>query len=548
MTSQRRKSGAAIGGAAVLIGLTAVAFTLDGSPTPRPWYLFAGVAAAFTLLAVGVAVWDDGSALTLGAGAYVTLLGGFFLRASPFVRVVSSGYDYGRWLGYAERFVETGALRIESDMYSASPLYILDVVVGNWIVGGPMYSARFFTVAIASALPLFVGVLAYRVTNRPLVGYLAVVLGTAAPLFFRTSVLLESESLALCWFVLGTYLFVRCFEIADRRYQALFLVVAGTAVIVHFFYGVVLLATVAGTLAVWHVLAGSEGVRLPRAVHSFRLDLSVGAVSVVTTGWILWSTYAHTAVLTFQSGTTIRGLSNPLALFIPSSGSTGASIGAVASDTAASTGAAGGPSAASLTVQLYPVLLVLALACAGAAYAYRELPRSHVGLIVVGVVGVLSVVATVVGLDYDLGFRMYYFAIIFALPFAAVGLGVALRADHAKIGGRQPVVVAAAVVLVFSYALIAPVTPIGNNVDPKLGGNSWKMTTTERDQLTQLGVRFDDDVYVDNRLPQTHEYFLPGGPPPEEDIDRPLYITSSDCGNASRISDTSSYSVCLPSS
>lgn len=546
MALQGRRSKPVVAAAAVLLGLTAVAFTLDGSPTPRPWYLFVATAAVFTLLAVGIAA--ERSRSTLLAGAYVAVLCGFFLRASPFVRVVSSGLDYGRWLSYAERFLETGSLGT-GDMYAASPLYVLDVVVGNWVVGGPMYAARFYTVTVSALLPLLVGLLAHRLTGRAEAGYLSVILSASGALFFRTSALLESESLALCWFVLGVYLFVRALETPDRRYLGAFLFVAATMVMVHFFYGVVLCATVAGTLVLWYLVHRTDLVRLPRIPHGFRLNLAVAAVGVATTSWILWSVYAHTAVATLESATTVQSSASPFAFLIPSSGVTGESIGAV-EGAAASGGDAGGESslASSLLVRLYPVVILSAVAAVGALFAYRDSVRGHVALVVAAVVGAMTVVATFVGLDYDLGFRMYYFGVVFAIVFASLALAVGLRSERWR--DARPVVVAAMVVFVFSYALVSPVTPIGNNIDPKLGGSSWTLTDTEHEQLRQLQLRFERGGPIESALSQTHDYFLPdvessGSPATDAD---PLYIADVGCesGNASQVSDTGAYSICQP--
>lgn len=188
---------------------------------------------------------------------------------------------------------------------------------------------------------------------------------------------------------------------------------------------------------------------------------------------------------------------------------------------------------------------MLSVVSVGAVFAYRKWPRSHIGLVLAAIVSGMGVIATLAGLDYDLGFRMYYFVTIFAVLFASVALAVGLRSE--RWGRWRPLVVGAVVVVFFSYALISPATPIGNNIDPKLGGNSWKMTETEHDQLRQLEGRFRE-TSVENRLSQTHECFLPGGTSSanRSGTDRSLYIGTADCGAAARVSDTGGYSVCLP--
>jgi hypothetical protein len=503
---------------AIIVGLTATAFVALDAPYPRPWFVFAGCGLALTILVLGVGQCARRGLLACG---YVALLAGLLLRFSAFSRVRYSGFDHGRWLRYVQRFLDAGGV-VGSDMYSSSPLYIMHLIVGHGIVGGEIHAGRFYTILTAGLLPPTIGVLAYRLTDDVEIGYVAGVLGMAGPLFLRTSTLVESEALAVTWFTLAIYLFVRSIRTRSRRFYALFLLVCGTAVVLHFFYGVIVFLTLLVSYA-GLALARRLGVRLGLTDAPVHLWFGIFAVGVTTVSWILWSTYAHAGAVTLASATSISVTGDLVSLFLPTTGAAGAGTGV----------AGGGPVTTAIT--LLPLVGLGLLSLLGFVYLVGEWFWNDFGAIGVISVGVLAVGFAIATPDYNLSFRTYYFVSVFLLVLAGVAI---VRQSWTPTGGYRSVLTVGVVVLVSVYVPLAPVSPIANNTDPRFGGNPWAVTETADEQLTLLDDRLAGSNSIHNQLEQVHPFLLPRVSNPE------LSITDGGCSGNVTVSDVGQYRVC----
>lgn len=504
--------------AAIVVGLTATAFLALDAPYPRPWFLFGGCALALAVLVLGVGRYARRGLLACG---YVALLAGLLLRFSAFSRVRYSGFDHGRWLEYVQRFLDAGGV-VGTDMYAASPLYILHLAAGHGVVGGALHTGRFYTILTASVLPLMVGLLAYRLTNDAEIGYVAAGLGMAGPLFLRTSTLIESEALAVTWFTLAIYLYLRSIRTGDRRFYALWLVICGTAVVLHFFYGVIVFLTLLFSY-VAVALARRLGVPMGLPRPPIQLWFGIVAVGVTTVSWILWSSYAHAGAVTLESATSPSFSGDIVSLFLPTTGAAGAGTGV----------AGGSPLTTGLT--LLPLLGVGVLSILGFVYLLREWFWDDFGAIGIVTVGVLAVGFAIATPDYNLAFRTYYFLSVFLLVFAAVAI---VHVSWAPTGGYRTLLTVAVVALVAVYLLLAPVSPIANNTDPRFGGEPWAVTETDADQLTLLDERLAGSTTIVSRLDQVNHFHLPRVSNPD------LFITAGHCADNVTVSDVGQYRVC----
>lgn len=503
---------------ATVVGATATAFVVLDAPIPRPWFVFGGCALALAVLILGIGRYPPGGLLPCG---YVALLAGLLLRFSAFSRVRYSGFDHGRWLRYVQRFLEAGGV-VGTDMYSASPLYILHLIVGHGIIGGELHAGRFYTILTACVLPLMIGTLAYRLTDDVEIGYVAGVLGMAGPLFLRTSTLIESEALAVTWFTLAIYLYLRSIRTRSRRFYALFLAVCGTAVVLHFFYGVIVFLTLLFSYGCLTV-ARRLGVPLGLPDPPVALWFGIIAVGVTTTSWILWSSYAHAGAVTLASATSLSVSGDLVSLFLPTTGAAGAGTGTAGS----------GPVTTGLT--LLPLLGLGLLSLLGFVYLLREWFWDDFGVIGIVSVGFLAVGFAIATPDYNLSFRTYYFVSVFLLVFAAVAI---VRESWFPAGGYRSLLTLVVIALVAVYVLLAPVSPIANNTDPRFGGNPWAVTETDDEQLTLLDERLGGSDTIHNRLEQVHPFLLPRVSNPA------LFITDGTCGGNVTVSDVGRYRVC----
>lgn len=504
---------------AIVVGLTATAFVALDAPYPRPWFVFVGCAIALAVLVLGVGRYARRGLLACG---YVALLAGLLLRFSAFSRVRYSGFDHGRWLRYVQRFLDAGAV-VGSDMYSSSPLYILHLAVGHGVIGGEIHAGRFYTVLTASVLPLMIGLLAYRLTDDVEIGYVGGVLGMAGPLFLRTSTLIESEALAVTWFTLGIYLYLRSIRTRSRRFYALFLVVCGTAVVLHFFYGVIVFLTLLLSYT-GLALARRVGVPLGSSKPPVHLWFGILAVGVTTVSWILWSQYAHAGAVTLASATSISVSGDLVSLFLPTTGAAGAG-----------TGIAGDRGPITTVLVLLPLLGLGLLSLLGFVYLLVEWFWNDFGAIGIVSVGALAVGFTIATPDYNLAFRTYYFVSVFLLVLAGVAI---VRQSWAPTGGYRSLLTVAVVGLVAVYVLLAPVSPIANNTDPRFGGDQWAVTETGDEQLTLLDERIAGSQPIHSELEQVNFFLLPRVSNPD------LFITAGTCGGNVTVSDVGHYTVC----
>lgn len=505
----------------VSLALPAVAnilLTTSDSVFPRPWYYFAllGTSTVFVTLLLFVSQTDREIILCLLS----VIIIGVCLRISGYLVVISSGLDYGRWIARAALFISEGAIS-GNDMYAASPLYLLELTISKQILGISVFSTRFITILASSGILLFVYSLTRLATNSAKVGVLSSILILSQPFYLRTASLLESESLAIPLFALTVLLFLKLESSSDTRFLCIYGLILFSIISLHFFYATITILV----LSLSHILlAGYKHLTNDdlRDLNQSGFLITLGAL-VALPVWMLWSVYAHTAVITLVSVLSIPEPTSLISIFLPSGGEVGAST-----VDSSSTG-----SPINTILKLMPVVLLFASAGLGGVFTLVNRKLATVGLLVLSTLLVLLTFgALVAGFDYNLEYRLYYFLGLLACSFSAIIMYAAIENTTNHIG---PVI---CILLILIMSLLGPVSPLGNNVDPMLGGSSWAITESDYTQLESMNKWSGEGESATVRIPQYHSFFAPS-------VDsNDVYLGESCVGRSSKLGTTGTYTIC----
>lgn len=550
---------------------------------PRPVYVFAGVAVALTLLLVVSEGFQQLDRVEIGLAVGLALLASAILRVSTYASVAVSGFDHGHWLSRVQGILAAGGI-VKSDMYADAPFYLLELAIGQLVLGVDPFGTKFVTIAIGTMFPVVLAVFTREILGRQaaLVAFLV-----AAPqmLFLRTSALLEAESLALPWAILCLYLLTRYLKTGDKRLLALLLVLVPLSVLLHFLYSAVIFGVAAGTIVLLYALRKVPGIPSPLDRRQLKPLLGILVFGgLFIPAWILTSQYAAVAMDTLrsifdssstssqtttsqsqsqtttsqsqtttsqsqtttsqsQSQTTTQSAGSQ-----PAGESGGAESGSELIQTllelfgsvipegdvvARSIGVGGSESAFSLLLAFSPLLIFLALSGIGGLLLLKRRKEFDVLLLsAIATIGGASVLAVFVGLRFNLGYRLYYFLAALLVPAAAL----ALRNLTAQ--QRNTVLRGAVIACFLVFAFVGPMSPLGNNVDPHFGGNSWRLSETEYNQLQTLNDQLDTGEVIEHRVPQI---------PPNlrlRSINEHLYLTDRSCNSDSKVADTGVFEVC----
>ncbi|WP_435146419.1 hypothetical protein [Halobaculum sp. P14] len=536
-----------ISAAALCLAVTATRFGLAGAPVPRPLYVFAGFGAAATLLLAAVLTGD----LTRGdrwAVILVALTAGAFVRLSGFISVVTSGIDHYLWMRRVEAIVATGSIP-GGDMYSTAAAYFVFQALGRELLALQPFGSRFLVIFVASITPLVVFCVSTALYDDVRVALASVVVASAHFLLFRTSALLEPESLAIFVFCSVVFLLGKYIQGGDRRFLVLLGVLGCATVFIHFMYALVIAGTAVGVVTVvtaYHEVERPDGFPNLAAALKATVATFVAAVAVILTSRgrrlavaIFGSGFDNSTDSGVSSGYTDRNAgggsgstgggsaegSGNLPKFLPENDVVGRSIGA---------GSWGGPVGMLLTFSPMAVLGVF-----GGLGAVLSALRRRKGDVVLLALAVTVVGPTVllVSLDlmFNIGYRLYYFVGVVLALFAAVLLAEVGRREFDR--NRSVTVVVLTLFLCFS--VVGPMSPLGNNVDPRFGGTDWRFTEAEVEQLQSFDRALTGDEYVTHAVPQV----APGLA--VKSTGRDLILTRSGCWNASKIAAGGSLSVCL---
>jgi hypothetical protein len=560
-----------------------------GAPVPRPPFFFGLVAVVLGVLLVTTLRLSRptaADALFIGSvGTFAAVV----LRLSAFVTVISSGRDHARWVGRVQQNLEAGTV-VGSDMYASAPFYLLELGIGRLLMGVGPYEGRFVTILVAGGLPAVVGLLATRFTESRKVGLIALLVAVPQFLFLRTSALLEAESMAIIWLVLVLLLLLVYLRDGDQRVLWLLVGLTASSVLLHFLYAVVIFGTLAGTLVLLYLVERVDDSYRPlRSVNLRPLIVGNVVVGAFIPIWILTSTYAGPAIDTLESffgppnmaaeetpsststptpepegstpgatetpgvtenpeATPTQTAAEPTASAPPSgeSGSGGGLVDPVlgvfdfiipeAGTVGESVGVAGWQSVLDVLGALGPFLALIAVATLGGfVVLFRRREQDIVLLAATTTVVAGTLIAVAANLEFNLGYRLYYFVAALLCVFAALGIG--WTGDRSSTGRRM--LVGAVVLLFVGYAFVGPMSPLGNNVDPRFGGEQWRMTEQERLQLIAFDETLGGGQEIIHEIPQVGEDLR------ITSSNRYLHVTREECTTNNVVGDSGGIHICL---
>jgi len=476
------------------VSLCSITYLADGAPFPRPLYVFVGAGVALATLFLSVQDVNNGpGALEEGMVYLSATVVALFLRLTQWVRTIVAGSDmiahYGSRTGY---IVDTGHVDPTLGMYSHAPFLHILVAINKLVTALQIYDVRLVAVAFSAVIPVIVAVVGRRVGGRR-TGIYTLLLAVSFPLFFRVGATFDSESIAIPLFATMLFL-LYCDKFSrSRRFTALLLGLMIVSAWVHFLYPIVIVGTVLGGMWVAEVIA-----RLPdsRSTLNDWPRTPVFAAAVIF-GFILFRILmsdigAQMFVGLGVTGAEVGSSSSLLDIsIIPSGGSVGETIGG------------GGGSGNRLLNIVLPLGAFGTLAAIGGLRALYD--RTDRNVVILSVTAILGI-GVLVGLaayasrsSFRLGYRLYYFAGIVGLIFAALALVwlrefvvPALDTVHPAVGRGMLVVLVA---VVFTFGTLAPASSLGNAVDPQFGGSSLAVTDMEYEQLSSLSEKLNEKLH-----------------------------------------------------
>ncbi|KPN32324.1 hypothetical protein SY89_03092 [Halolamina pelagica] len=426
-------------------------------------------------------------------------------------------------------------------MYHASPLFIIELVIGKLVAGDGivvpfgvrLYDAGGITIAVAAFTP----VLIYGVGSRNLfskdAALVAAILSVPFPLFLRSSTITQSEHLAVPLFLVVLIVLLAAIGGADRRYNILAVGLLLSVVWVHFFYATVIISISTGILLGcyflrWLGMASDAG-------HQNRWIAIIVAPVLLLLIHILWSAWRSPAIGVLMSVFTFQFPANPLELILPSSGQASQSVGRnVESGVTLS--------APLRAIKYYPLLYTCGLGVGGGiVYLWARLVRQRdiiktPFIVAMLSAGLLTVGALIASINFKLHYRMFYF--IGPLLILGGSVFFIYVRDTLPTGALKRATVAILLITAGGYAAASPISPLGNDIDNPLIDMNRVYTNAEWDQYMAIERFNPNDAASTERL-ETDVKNTMHGPLGESH----LTITDNACGNKSQIW-ASEYYVC----
>ncbi|WP_277542860.1 hypothetical protein [Haloarcula laminariae] len=157
-------------------------------------------------------------------------------------------------------------------------------------------------------------------------------------------------------------------------------------------------------------------------------------------------------------------------------------------------------------------------------------------LVTLSTVTIMSVVSVFIDIEFQLGYRLYYF--VGALLVVSMAIGI----RRSSVTSRSIFVMIILVSIFLPYAALGPMTPLGNNVDPEFGGTDWRFSENEFNQLRSLDERFAQGGLVKYDVSQipTHIEIRTSTTRSQ--------LTKHNCApDSGQIADTGDFSLCIES-
>ncbi|MFB6186260.1 MAG: hypothetical protein ABEI86_05265, partial [Halobacteriaceae archaeon] len=291
-------------------------------------------------------------------------------------------------------------------MYYESPIFLLHLTIGrligpsNYVVpfGLKIYDSAGISIVVASLVPLLVFWIGTIVTDQTKIALASAAWAGPFFLFLRSSTLMQSEFLAIPWFILtiGSMLVVA--RVRDIRWSGLFIFMGATSVLLHFFYSAIITMVSLGTVFCYAAI---------KTLWQKNSGSSVAPLFIAALPAVLFMVY-H--VLTAGGGggraiAIVAGImnfdlpSNIFSIFIPTQGAA-----------AESTGTATVTSIWDPIFTFSPAMIVAMVSFFGGIYAIIDNKKFDQNFVIASVLLFIgTMILLILSLNARLHFRLYYF-------------------------------------------------------------------------------------------------------------------------------------------
>jgi hypothetical protein len=430
------------------------------------------------------------------------LIVSFVSKSSNLLVVVSSGIDHGRWLERVQTVSELGTI-VGGDMYEASPLYILELSIPYIIFGNEISvtTTRFITIFISVMFPIIVYTVVKNITGSRKLSLIGFALAIPQPLLFRTAMLLESEILAIVWYSISLLSFIAAIRTQQTRWVLITSLFVTSSILLHFFYGFIIISTIFSLFVAITVLMKlpifenmtSSSIVLKRTLGYF-LAFSL----IFAPFWVFGSIYRGEAISVLYSALSIGDGS--IFSITPTEGSAASGTGSSNSSNS---------DLRRILLRYSSIIGFMILGTIGGLKCLTSKRWQEVALAISSVMILLLTIVTVTaGLEFRLGFRLYYYVILCLLFLSPIGvnnvLGMFRRQNWAS-AIRSLLLL----VVILGIVLSAPVSPLSNNIDPVAGGEKWYILPAESQASETMDQYVHGNVPWSTDVVQHSEYFRP---------------------------------------
>lgn len=520
---QRFKTLLAVTWALIATSSFGLLFTENSFPRPVWFFILIGIS---TVIASSSIFYINKCSKKDTVATLVTLLTiGIWLRLSGFINLLASGGDHQRWLESATIYISQNRV-VGEGMYSASPLYILDIALTKVLLGFSIFSTKEISILASCITLLFLFVSTRLITKSNSISLFAVTFGIPQPLFLRTASLIEAEHMALIWFSMLLVVLYMWLNQSRVDFKYLIFAILISSVWLHFFYSLVIVLFTVFVLFI-HRIVPREIIFKRRRIGS-KSQLMVVALSATLylVYHILWSVWGPNAVGVLASFLRIELPSNIISILIPTSGTAAQSVGN-----------SGNTSTMSQLLSVTPLMILALLSLIGIVYVlyHQEFVLFLPPFLTLGSFTVVALIAT---FAYRLQFRLYYFDIVVSISLCAVGMCAILNllTRHPKL---QVVLL---VCIIGPYAILGPVSTFGNNVDTPLGtSGEWSTTSSNYQQVDRLDQYISEETGIVENTTDFNIHSLPG----KKSEDPHFSLIQRSCERNSNIWTSGRYNLCV---
>jgi len=435
-------------------------FAFIGSPHQKPlgFYILAGLLfIPIVTQALSVDYRNEGLEI-LVLDLVLIYFYSLFIRLSSFIRLVYTSHDHFALFGRAQRIAQLG-FNPPGLLYEEAPYYLFSLVSVKLISGIKVDEIRFFTIAIFAILPIILSIYYLSMTNDPNSALMVSAIISVFPLFLRISTIIEAEFMII---LIASAILLNYLRL--RRSRSLFItsLLIGLSALIHHLYSLVILSLVLSANIIQITPTDWDDLDDNRI-------LAVTGFAIIILSFVLWSNYASISIGFIAQIFRPSSIESVLGVFIPTGG-------AVATGAGLSAGSSEGGFLATF-LKFYPLLVIAIFAIVGFAISVvsersgrDDIPHGAAGIVLVTT---LIAIATSNGSDYQV--RFYYFVGIFLALLGATGIDVLISFSNNHNYGTY--IQLSLVLLLCSYAITGTITPLGNNVDPRLGGAGFDAAT-----------------------------------------------------------------------